>query len=527
MKKTFLLWCAFLLPILASAQEKWEAGLFAGYSNYMGDLVVPAFTFEEANPSIGLMVKHNLSENLGLRFNLMHGKISGTDRNYDRNLGRDASFESSLVEVSLISEYELFGHKRYGSNGSFKKIITPYFFGGLGASFGSPKVKNGESIDYSDTYFSVPAGVGLRLDASRKVSFALEIGGRYTFNDALDGISEQKGNPNQNDVYYMGGLVLNFRLGNRDADNDGVTDDEDRCPALSGPPFLNGCPDSDGDGIADRDDGCINEAGEVRLNGCPDADGDGVADNKDDCPNDAGLRRFSGCPDTDGDDVIDKEDNCPTVAGLAAMNGCPDSDRDGITDASDECPNEPGTGEHLGCPDTDNDGIRDSEDECPAEPGLARFKGCGDTDNDGIPNNRDKCKFLAGINTVDGCPEIKPEDKAVLEKAMQSIQFQSGSSKLLPVSFDMLNQIAEIFSRYPGFMLKIDGYTDNVGNDFVNQQVSEARALACYEYLLGKGINKDFMSYKGHGESNPIADNNTALGRRINRRVSFTLVPKE
>ncbi len=525
MKKIRSVILALLLPMAMIAQENWEGGLFLGYSNYMGDLVEPVFTFAQSSPAFGLMLRNHLSDKMGLRFNLLYGKIKGDDAYYGFNTARNASFESPLVEVSFMGEYALFRFPQKKAGSTFQRGFTPYLFGGFGAAFGSPKVTNGETINYSNTYFSIPLGGGLRYDLNSRTHIGLELGGRFSFSDALDGISEQKGNPDLNDAYYMGGIVLGFRFGQTDTDDDGIPDDDDACPTQAGVYSLGGCPDADGDGIADRDDSCPDEPGDLRMNGCPDRDRDGVADNMDDCPDKAGLRRFSGCPDTDGDGIIDTEDNCPTVAGLSAMNGCPDADRDGITDAVDECPEEPGSAEHKGCPDIDNDGIRDADDECPGHPGLLRFKGCPDTDNDGISDKQDKCPSLPGLPENDGCPDISAEDKRILDLAMRAVQFESGSARLLPSSYRILDQIGEVITRYPGFSLRIDGYTDDVGNDFTNQQLSENRARACQDYLIEIGVSPSLLSYMGHGENSPIADNNTATGRRLNRRVTFTLLP--
>jgi outer membrane protein OmpA-like peptidoglycan-associated protein/opacity protein-like surface antigen len=529
MKKLRLFVFVLSLPFLSFGQDKWEGGLFLGYSNYLGDLVEPAFTFKQANPAFGILLKHNMSSRFGLRMNLLYGKIEGDDANYDRNTDVGRKFgPNPLTELSLLAEYEFLGHKRWNENGQFKKTFSPYVFGGLAGVFGKPQdVANGDpENDFKGGNFAIPIGGGIKFDLSRKVSLGLEYGMRFTFTDLLDGVSQRTGDPEDNDVYNFGGLVLGFRFGDKDSDDDGIVDAEDKCPTLPGPPALGGCPDTDGDGLADRDDSCPNDPGEVRLNGCPDKDGDGIADNVDDCPNEAGLRRFSGCPDTDGDNIIDKEDNCPTVAGLAAMNGCPDADRDGITDDKDKCPNDPGPAELSGCPDSDGDGIVDSEDDCPQLPGARSFKGCPDTDGDGVVDPKDKCPTLAGLAANDGCPDIKPEDKAVLDFAMKNVQFETASANLLKSSKAILDQIVEIMKRYPGFKLTIDGYTDNVGNDFYNQQLSERRALSCFNYLAEKGVSKSLMSHAGHGETRPIADNNTAEGRRQNRRVEFKLVPK-
>ena len=555
MKNLKLILLLFLLPAIAFSQDEemadesksssgeWSAGLFIGYANYLGDLVEPTFTFQGAKPNFGIFVKNQLTHNLGLHANLYFGNIEGDDANSaPHEAHRSSSFESSIVEIAVRGELFLRGKKKYAEgeseftkSGNYEKKIVPYAFLGIGAAITDPKVSYGgklvqQELDdmtsgFSKTTVAIPIGAGIRIDLSRKVYLGLELGERFTFGDYMDGVSIS-GDPDDNDVYLMGGLNLGLRFVDKDSDNDGVADDQDKCPSIPGPVDLGGCPDSDGDGLADRDDNCPNEAGEISQNGCPDTDGDGVADQVDDCPDTAGLRRFSGCPDTDNDGIVDKEDSCPTVPGIPAMNGCPDSDRDGITDDKDGCPQTPGTAEHGGCPDSDDDGIADNEDSCPNTPGVRKFDGCPDTDNDGIADNADNCPTLAGPASNDGCPAIAAEDKAVLDLAMQNVNFETGSSRLLPASRNVLDQIAEIVQRYPGYNLFIDGYTDNVGNDFANQQLSADRANTCADYLSSKGVDRSLLITKGHGENDPIADNKTAAGRRMNRRVTFRLAPK-
>lgn len=111
-----------------------------------------------------------------------------------------------------------------------------------------------------------------------------------------------------------------------------------------------------------------------------DKDEDGVPDEEDKCPDAKGLVSLMGCPDTDGDGIADPADNCPTVAGLAKYKGCPipDTDKDGINDEADKCPSQPGVARYGGCPvpDTDGDGVNDEDDKCPAVPGPASNYGC-------------------------------------------------------------------------------------------------------------------------------------------------------
>ena len=113
-----------------------------------------------------------------------------------------------------------------------------------------------------------------------------------------------------------------------------------------------------------------------------DSDNDGITDDKDKCPTTPGVAKYEGCPvpDTDKDGINDDNDKCPTVAGLAKYEGCPvpDTDKDGINDEEDKCPNEAGVARYGGCPvpDRDKDGINDEEDKCPDVPGVAAQQGC-------------------------------------------------------------------------------------------------------------------------------------------------------
>ena len=115
-----------------------------------------------------------------------------------------------------------------------------------------------------------------------------------------------------------------------------------------------------------------------------DSDNDGVIDENDKCPTVAGLAKYGGCPipDTDKDGVNDEQDKCPTVAGLAKYGGCPipDTDKDGINDEQDKCPTVAGLTRYNGCPipDTDKDGVNDEVDACPTEAGISANHGCPD-----------------------------------------------------------------------------------------------------------------------------------------------------
>jgi outer membrane protein OmpA-like peptidoglycan-associated protein len=74
--------------------------------------------------------------------------------------------------------------------------------------------------------------------------------------------------------------------------------------------------------------------------------------------------------------------------------------------------------------------------------------------------------------------------------------------------------------------IEISGHTDNVGTDQANQVLSENRAKAVYQYLIANGIDAGRLSYKGYGETQPIATNDMDEGRGKNRRTEFKIIAK-
>jgi len=231
--------------------------------------------------------------------------------------------------------------------------------------------------------------------------------------------------------------------------------------------------------------------------------------------------------DTDGDGIVDPDDKCPTVKGVAKYDGCPvpDTDKDGIDDDNDKCPTVPGVARYQGCPipDTDKDGLNDEDDKCPNEPGVARYQGCPvpDGDKDGVNDEEDKCPTLPGTVANQGCPEVSKEIVTRTAYAAKNIYFETGKAVLLKKSFAPLNEVAKIMKDNPELKLAIDGHTDNVGSDALNQTLSDKRAASVKAYLVKQGVEESRLTSTGYGESTPIATNNTAAGRQQNRRVEM------
>ncbi len=76
----------------------------------------------------------------------------------------------------------------------------------------------------------------------------------------------------------------------------------------------------------------------------------------------------------------------------------------------------------------------------------------------------------------------------------------------------------------PNLSVQISGYTDNIGKSADNLQLSKGRAVSVVNYLLGKGVKNERLTFKGYGETNPLADNKTELGRALNRRTELSVV---
>ncbi len=527
----------FFSSLVLHAQGQLETGVYLGYANYLGDLVEPTFTLKQSEFSGGVWLRYDFSDKINFKSSLVFGKIAGDDANYSNNSVRAASFESPFIEGALVAEYDFFGRRQPIKSVGIFKALSPYAYAGFGLGLFNTSTRFGSSSpeasmdlreNYSDVQMIVPVGFGIRAYVSRSTSLGVDFGIRNTFTDYLDGVSKA-GNPDNNDLYFMGALTIGYTLGNSDIDKDGIVNKKDKCPELPGPAKFGGCPDTDADGITDEEDQCPDQPGTVRLKGCPDLDGDGIADQYDDCPENAGIRRFGGCPDTDDDGIVDLEDNCPDQPGIPSLNGCPDADRDGVTDLKDECPLEAGVIALNGCPDSDRDGIADKDDLCPKEAGVLVNNGCPDkdTDGDGLIDRDDRCPELAGPTDNSGCPEIKQEDKAVLNYATANVEFGTGSDELTPASKEILDKIIGLLKKYKGYHLRINGHTDNVGDPEKNLLLSEKRAKACYNYLFLNGVDPTLVTYAGYGETSPIGDNETEDGRTQNRRVEFILSTEE
>ncbi len=106
---------------------------------------------------------------------------------------------------------------------------------------------------------------------------------------------------------------------------------------------------------------------------------------------------------------------------------------------------------------------------------------------------------------------------------MQDVLFDTGKYTLKEPAKLALARIGGIISSHPGLNLQVEGYTDSTGGDELNQRLSEQRADTVRDFLLSQGVSSQIMTALGYGKNYPVASNDTAQGRKLNRRVELVV----
>ena len=104
---------------------------------------------------------------------------------------------------------------------------------------------------------------------------------------------------------------------------------------------------------------------------------------------------------------------------------------------------------------------------------------------------------------------------------LRGVNFEFDKSDIDPASAGVLDVAAEQLTGCPNVAVKVDGHTDSIGTDAYNQGLSERRANAVMGHLVDRGVSASRLTATGYGESNPVASNDTAEGRALNRRVEL------
>lgn len=123
--------------------------------------------------------------------------------------------------------------------------------------------------------------------------------------------------------------------------------------------------------------------------------------------------------------------------------------------------------------------------------------------------------------------ETKRTEQGLVTKLKSDILFDTGKSNLKPSAQANLRKMAEIMKKYPENIMVVQGFTDNTGSSKTNDELSKKRAEAVRNTLIAHGIPSNTVTAVGMGSANPVAENNSAEGRKKNRRVEIQVTVDE
>jgi len=118
--------------------------------------------------------------------------------------------------------------------------------------------------------------------------------------------------------------------------------------------------------------------------------------------------------------------------------------------------------------------------------------------------------------------QAQPTDRGLVLTLGDTL-FATGRAEIKSGATANLDRLTTFLNEYPKRTAAIEGYTDSMGSDEMNQSLSERRANAVKNYLVGQGVGSARLTTSGRGETSPVADNESAAGRQQNRRVEVVI----
>ncbi len=267
MKKIFSILILFIVLQTSLSAQYFEAGIFAGVSNYQGDLAPNIMEVSGYAPAFGAFGRYNFTGHFAVKGHFYKGLLKGSDHNAQISKGhrtRNLSFQTDLYEIGITAEYNFINY----NIATKEHVTTPYVFAGISGVYFNPQAElNGQWYDlqplgtegqglsgydapYQQFTIGIPAGLGVKFNINEKINVGLEFGIRYTLTDYLDDVStkypdlkilaEEKGDfaaalsyrkleydPNlvedptgmergdssNNDLFFFGGITLSANIG--------------------------------------------------------------------------------------------------------------------------------------------------------------------------------------------------------------------------------------------------------------------------------------------------------------------------
>jgi hypothetical protein len=218
MRKFFTLTFLFTFAILNA--QVLRVGLQAGAAAYRGDVgYAPEATIKQMNLSFGVYGTYFVRNFIGLRGQAYFAQLTGNERAFpasDFHAKRGYSFETTLVELAIMPEIRPFkiGHVNFIG---FAGVAASYYlprtnYNELSNEPHHPNIAEDKDGYYSLRTLAVPVGGGVEFFINDKIAVGLEIIGRFTLSDYLDGV-HYTGNQRSKDFYYTGGITLSKTIG--------------------------------------------------------------------------------------------------------------------------------------------------------------------------------------------------------------------------------------------------------------------------------------------------------------------------
>jgi hypothetical protein len=205
--KRIFLSVALIIPLCLNAQKHHEIGLFAGVSNYYGDLQDEWFPSYGYKPNAGVIYKYFLHPRVGIRMGANYTRLTAADSlsSIPVKQQRNLRFETGLFEAHIGFELNLLAVDIYRAK------VSPYIFGGVAGFYTNPFTDgvNGEKVflrplstegqgiptypdrkQYSLVNVSFPVGGGLKFFVGKTLMITTEMGFRYTTTDYIDDVSK-------------------------------------------------------------------------------------------------------------------------------------------------------------------------------------------------------------------------------------------------------------------------------------------------------------------------------------------------
>ncbi len=220
MKRVAVLALMLLVHFLPA--QTYEAGVFLGGSNYIGD-IGPTNYIAPNDIAVGGVFKWNISKRYSWRASAIYSKIHANDIDSDMasRIARDYEFENTLKEFSVGLEFNFLDFNLH----KMQPVFTPYIYTGATYTFYESQYfvsGNAQKIGNKAT-FAIPMTLGLKTNISSDIILGAEIGARYTFTDNLDGSNPESGslenvafgNVFSDDWYVFSGVTVTYTFGRK------------------------------------------------------------------------------------------------------------------------------------------------------------------------------------------------------------------------------------------------------------------------------------------------------------------------